>query len=75
LLARAQWHYLGIDLDPGPNVNIVLGDPYRWHQIKPASVDVIVSGQTFEHAEFFWPTRREIARALKPDFVAPSAGE
>ena len=42
-------------------------------------MDVIISGQTFEHTEFFWLTMREIARALKEGalacIVAPSAGD
>ena len=63
----------------GVNVQLVLRNPYRWQEVKPASVDVIVSGQTFEHTEFFWLTAREIARALKTGgfvcIIAPSAGD
>ncbi len=76
---RPPWHYLGLDVAAGKNVDIVLRDPYRWREIKGASADVIVCGQTFEHTEFFWLTIQEIARALKPQglccIIAPSAGD
>lgn len=79
LLDHAPWRYLGVDMAPGKNVDVVLRDPYCWREIKAGSVDVIVSGQTFEHTEFFWLSMREMARALKPGglccIIAPSAGD
>jgi hypothetical protein len=55
-----------------------LGDPYHWRELKSESIDVLVSGQTFEHTEFFWETSLEIARVLKPGglccLIAPAAG-
>ena len=72
------WRYLGVDLQPGPNVDLVLRDPYSWRELKSGSVDVLVSGQTFEHTEFFWETILEIARVLKPGglccLIAPASG-
>jgi SAM-dependent methyltransferase len=39
---------------------------------------VLISGQAFEHIEFFWLTMLEIARVLKPGgiccLIAPSGG-
>jgi SAM-dependent methyltransferase len=79
LFDRPPWRYVGIDMADGKNVDLVLCDPYRWREIKAESADVIVSGQTFEHTEFFWLTIREIARALKVGgllcLIAPSAGD
>ena len=73
------WRYTGVDMAAGPNVEVVLRDPYCWRQIKAGSADVVISGQTFEHTEFFWLTMREIARALKTGgllcLIAPSAGD
>ncbi|MDQ6862107.1 MAG: class I SAM-dependent methyltransferase, partial [Verrucomicrobiota bacterium] len=78
IFTNANWRYIAADLAPGPNVDLVLRDPYRWREFKSNSVDVIVSGQTFEHAEFFWVTMEEIARVLKPGglccIIAPAAG-
>jgi SAM-dependent methyltransferase len=78
LFAMPPWRYLGVDLVAGENVDIVLRDPYRWREIRSESVDVVVSGQTFEHTEFFWETMLEIARVLKPRgmccIIAPSCG-
>jgi SAM-dependent methyltransferase len=78
LFARPPWRYIGVDLAPGPNVDLVLRDPYHWREIKTESADVIVAGQTFEHTEFFWETMLEISRALKAGglccVVVPSSG-
>lgn len=73
-----QWHYQGLDLVPGENVDVVLKEPYNWQEIPSLSADVLISGQAFEHIKFFWLTMGEIARVLKPGglccIVAPSSG-
>ena len=66
IFARKPWLYLGVDLAPGKNVDLVLREAYRWRELQSESVDVLVSGQTFEHTEFFWETILEITRVLKP---------
>ena len=78
LFAEPPWTYKGVDLAPGQNVDLVLRDPYHWPEFDTASVDVVISGQAFEHIEFFWETMREIARVLKSHglccIIAPSSG-
>jgi len=78
LFDRAPWRYVGADLQAGPNVDLVLPDAYHWRELGSESVDVLVSGQTFEHTEFFWETSLEIARVLKPGglccLIAPATG-
>ncbi|MEY2542224.1 MAG: hypothetical protein QOI22_1826 [Verrucomicrobiota bacterium] len=78
LFDKPPWHYLGADLAPGDNVDLVLRDPYDWRELKTGSVDIVISGQTLEHTEFFWETMFEIARVLKPHglccIIAPSSG-
>jgi SAM-dependent methyltransferase len=39
--------------------------PYRI-PLKSRSVDVVLSGQVFEHVPFFWASLLEIARVMKP---------
>lgn len=72
------WKYQGLDVIPGKNVDIVLKDPYWWKEIKSNSVDVLISGSTFEHIRFFWITILETARVLKPGgkccIIAPAEG-
>ena len=74
----SHWSYLGIDLAPGANVDMVIKDPYHWREIKTCSADVVVSGQAFEHIDYFWLSMLEIARVLKPGgiccLIAPSGG-
>jgi SAM-dependent methyltransferase len=78
ILADPAWHYTGADVAAGPNVDIVLQDPYNWHNIPSNSYDVLVSGQVFEHVEWFWITILEMRRVLKPGgiccILAPAAG-
>jgi SAM-dependent methyltransferase len=78
IFAQKRWRYIGVDLSPGKNVDLVLRDPYRWRELKTQSVDILVSGQTFEHTEFLWETILEIARVLKPGglccIIAPATG-
>jgi SAM-dependent methyltransferase len=72
------WQYEGADLAAGNNVDIVLHDNYNWKNIKSDTYDVVISGQAFEHIEFYWVTILEIARVLKSGgiccIIAPSGG-
>jgi SAM-dependent methyltransferase len=74
----SPWTYRGIDTVSGNNVDIVLSNPYNWREIESNLADVLISGQAFEHIEFFWITMLEIARVLKPGglccIIAPSGG-
>jgi SAM-dependent methyltransferase len=78
VMSNPRWRSLGIDIEPGPNVDIVVTAPYDWTEIATASVDVVTCSEVFEHAEFFWITMLEIARVLKSNGLAfitsPSSG-
>jgi len=73
-----SWEYIGIDMEAGDNVDVRLMTPYRWREIASKSADVVVSGQAFEHIQYFWITMLEVARVLKPGgvccLIAPSSG-
>lgn len=75
--SRHGWDYTGVDLAAGPNVDRVLDSPYKL-PLPSHSADLIVSGQAFEHIEYFWLTWLEMARVLKPGglifLLAPSRG-
>ncbi|WP_211230908.1 methyltransferase domain-containing protein [Chitinilyticum aquatile] len=74
---RPGWQYRGVDLAAGPNVDLVLESPYRL-PLASRSVDVVVSGQAFEHVPFFWLSWLEMVRVVKPGghifLIAPSRG-
>ncbi len=78
LFTSPKWKYTGCDMAAGENVDIVLKNPYRWKELKSRCADVVISGQAFEHIEFFWITIMEMMRILKPGgficIIAPSAG-
>ena len=73
-----NWNYTGLDIQAGHNVDIVITDIYNWFEIEDNSYDVIISGQFFEHLEFFWLTMSQIERVLKPGgfvcIIVPSGG-
>ena len=75
--SRPGWRYTGVDLAAGANVDVVLASPYKL-PFASHSVDVVVSGQAFEHVEYFWLTWLEMTRVLRPGgyifLVAPSRG-
>ena len=77
LFDHPGWRYEGADIDPGPNVDFVLDDPYRW-SLADNSYDLVISGQAFEHIQFFWLTWMEMVRVVKPGglifLLAPSTG-
>ena len=73
-----NWNYTGLDIQAGNNVDIVITDIYNWFEIEDNSYDVVISGQFFEHLDFFWLTMSQIERVLKPGgyvcIIVPSAG-
>ncbi len=73
-----NWTYTGLDYEKGNNVDIVVTDIYNWFEIDDNSYDVVISGQFFEHLEFFWLTMSQIERVLKPGgyvcIIVPSNG-
>jgi SAM-dependent methyltransferase len=78
IFSEPLWSYTGLDMTAGANVDIVVRTPYVWNEVASGSVDVVVSGQAFEHIQYFWITMLEIARVLKTRGIccvlAPSSG-
>ncbi len=78
IFSEPKWQYMGLDMVPGKNVDVVLHTPYVWSEISRNSADVLISGQAFEHIKYFWITMLEVARVLKPGgiccILAPSSG-
>lgn len=78
LLNSDRYVYTGLDMEKGPNVDIVPKDIYAWEELPDNSFDLVISGQVFEHIEFPWLTIKEIERVLKPSgfciITAPNAG-
>jgi SAM-dependent methyltransferase len=66
LLEDYDCDIVGLDIRPGPNVDMVMPEPYRV-PLRSNSINIVISGQVFEHIPFFWATMLEIARLLKPD--------
>jgi len=56
--------YIGIDMAAGLGVDIVARDPYRY-PVATGSADLVISGQAFEHVEFFWLAWLEMCRIVR----------
>lgn len=67
LFDEEKFRYTGLDIKNGPNVDIVLPNPYDWDTLATDSFDIVISGQTLEHIEFFWIIMSEMTRVLKKD--------
>lgn len=58
--------YVGVDISPGKNVDVVLRDLLFWGEDIPNDAyDIVICGQTLEHAEFFWVVVENMATCLK----------
>lgn len=72
-----KFRYRTADLAGSEGVDVPLTDPYAL-PVEDGSIDVVISGQAFEHIEFFWKTFAEMLRVLKPEgfifLIVPSAG-
>lgn len=58
---KPNWKFIGMDLMPGPNVDVVSKHKYRY-PFKDNSFDVVISGNTLEHVEDTHQWIRELAR-------------
>ena len=71
-----SFEYTGMDMAPGPNVDFVPQNTYSWNEVDSDTFDVVISGQAFEHIEFYWLTMSEMVRVLKKDglirIIAPN---
>ena len=76
-LCPAHHEYIGIDLEPGVNVDMVLDDPYVI-PMADESIAVVLCTSVFEHSSFFWKLFEEALRVLRPGGIlyvnAPSNG-
>jgi len=77
-LAPTHVKYMGVDLEAGPGVDVVLQDPHKMPFVDNM-FDLIVSSSCFEHDAMFWLTFLECVRVLKPGgflyVSAPSNGK
>lgn len=68
--------YIGLDMEAGPNVDVVSTNQETPFDNK--SIDVVISTSCFEHDSCFWMTFLEMCRIVKPGGLiyinAPSAG-
>jgi len=64
LVESRGWKYIGLDIRPGRNVDIVTSEPYRY-PFEDGTFDVVISGSTMEHIQALWLWMPELHRILK----------
>ena len=65
LIKNDKWHYQGLDLAKGYNVDIVAKGLYDFG-VDSGSYDVVISGQCAEHVQDLKLWMVEVARIIKP---------
>lgn len=58
---KENWKYVGMDIVPGTNVDIVSDDLYKY-PFADNSFDIVISGSTIEHIEDIYSFVKEITR-------------
>ena len=61
LVTGLGWHYTGLDVSDGPNVDLVSPDPYHF-PIADDTYDIVMTGSTMEHVEAIWLWVPELVR-------------
>lgn len=64
LFQQKGWTYVGGDIKPGPNVDIVFNNMYNW-DIESKFFDVVISGQAIEHIQDMKQWIIEVSRIIK----------
>lgn len=65
MVEERGWEYLGLDLAPGKNVDVVADDPYAY-PFPDGAFDIVLSGSTAEHVAMPWLWFPELARLVRP---------
>lgn len=77
IFSGSEFAYQSADIEANAHVDIVLDSPYEL-PFEDESIDIVISGQAFEHVEFFWLLFAEMIRVLRHDgiliLIAPSSG-
>lgn len=64
LVKRSSYKsYLGIDIEDGPNVDVVIPEYGEWNL---EAADVVISGQCLEHVRRPWAWIKQVATIVKP---------
>ena len=73
----ANWQYTGLDIAPGPNVDVVSPAGKLW-EFPENHFDAVISGSAFEHMTTPFQVITEIKFVLKPGgyccLIAPASG-
>ena len=61
--------YIGVDIEDGIDVDIVLDAHKLSNKIQESSIDVLIARSVFEHIKYPWIAVKEMAKVLKPNGI------
>lgn len=64
LIEGKGWQYIGLDVEPGPNVDVVANA--FCYPLPGCAFDAVISGCTMEHVTAVWRWLDELVRTLEP---------
>lgn len=70
LFDGTEAEYVGLNIESGPNVDVVMNEPYNWDNVPDDSFDFVISANAFEHIEYPWLTIKLIHSKLKDEGIA-----
>jgi SAM-dependent methyltransferase len=65
LFDNPKWKYVGADIGPGPNVDMVIDENGVWSNITDNAYDAVICGQVLEHTKEPQKLALAIARVCK----------
>ena len=65
MITKRGWWYTGLDIQPGPNVDVYTENPYHY-PIKTGQWDIVISGSVAYAVLDLVSWTKEIARVLRP---------
>lgn len=63
----AGCEYVGLDIEAGPNVDVVVAEPYHWQELNNKQFDAVISGQCLEHCSAPWLTAQQMLKHCRPN--------
>ena len=68
MITQRGWTYTGLDICPGPNVDVVSENPYEY-PFGDGTFDIVMSGCTLEHVKAIWFWMPELARLVRSGWM------
>jgi hypothetical protein len=73
--ANPHWCYIGLDIEAGPNIDLVVTEPHYWREVADASFDIVACSQVAARQQPGVRTHRILLDHHSGDRAGPEAGQ